>query len=341
MIVTNSAPVPPASAAPAFADIRDIKPPVFIPNPWEWVWWVIAALAVLTAVLLLWMWWRWRKNNVPVVPPVPAHIRARQKLRQALSLLTQPKPFCTAVSDASRAYLEERFRFRAPERTTEEFLRELAATNLLTAEQKGSLGRFLGSCDMVKFAKYEPGETELRELYGSAMHLIDETADMEIPLPVEDAQAGTQKGAGTPPPLPGAARGRIFAVVGALLQLGPAIWVVMVMVTMSRVVIAAQGLPGGTDSDEFRPMVLTAFRNLYGFLGWMLLMVGLAGLGMMAMALTSLRYRAKWFFWFVMVYGVLVLWLIPFGTAVGIIFLVLAWKHRGEFSRPTPRGLKK
>jgi hypothetical protein len=28
----------------------------------------------------------------------------------------------------------------------------------------------------VKFAKYEPGETELRELYGAAMRLVDETA---------------------------------------------------------------------------------------------------------------------------------------------------------------------
>jgi len=180
LIVTNSAPVPPASAAPAFADIRDIKPPVFIPNPWEWVWWVMAALAVLAVILLLWMWWRWRKNNVPVVPPVPAHIRARQKLRQALALLTQPKPFCIAVSDAARTYLEERFTFRAPERTTEEFLRELSASELLSKPQKESLGRFLESCDLVKFAKYEPGEAELRELYGSAMRLVDETAPQEV-----------------------------------------------------------------------------------------------------------------------------------------------------------------
>jgi hypothetical protein len=109
------------------------------------------------------------------VPPVPAHVRAKQKLDEALALIAQPKPFVVAVSDTARAYLEERFNFRAPERTTEEFLRELSSTDLLAAEQKESLGNFLESCDLVKFAKYEPGENELRGLHGSAVKLVEET----------------------------------------------------------------------------------------------------------------------------------------------------------------------
>ena len=84
------------------------------------------------------------------------------------------------VSDTVRLYLEERFEFHAPERTTEEFLRELSATNLLTDAQKESLGGFLESCDLVKFAKYEPGENELRELHSSAVRLVEETEPSEI-----------------------------------------------------------------------------------------------------------------------------------------------------------------
>jgi len=187
LIVTNTAPMSPASGASAFTDIRDIKPPIYIPNEWAWLWWTLGALAVAVVVLLLWLWWRWRKNNVPLVPPVPAYVRARQRLRQALQLLAQPKPFCIAVSDAARTYLEERFTFRAPERTTEEFLRELSATELLSKPQKESLGRFLESCDLVKFAKYEPGETELRDLYGSAMRLVDETAETAEEAPDSEA----------------------------------------------------------------------------------------------------------------------------------------------------------
>ncbi len=160
-------------------DIHDIKPPIVIPNGWEWLWLALIALAVLAA-LFFWRLWKKSRSRVFVEPPIPAHIRAKEALQKALELIGQPKSFCILVSDTVRLYLEERFDFRAPERTTEEFLRELSATDLLTIEQKESLGRFLGSCDLVKFAKYEPGENELRELHSSAVRLVEETEPSEI-----------------------------------------------------------------------------------------------------------------------------------------------------------------
>lgn len=169
---------------PASANVlRDLKPPVAIPMGWEWLWWVLVALVFASLAFFAWRWWRRQRAQIPFVPPVPAHIRARQRLRDALMLIAQPKPFCIAVSDAARAYLEDRFNFRAPERTTEEFLRELGATDLLHKQQKEGLAGFLAGCDLVKFAKYEPGVTELRELYGSAMRLVDETAPREVQSP--------------------------------------------------------------------------------------------------------------------------------------------------------------
>jgi len=157
------------------SDIRDIKPPIEIPDGLVWLWWTLIAIALLVAAFLLWRWRRNRKTTIVLPPPIPAHIRAKQKLERALALIALPKPFVTAVSDTARAYLEERFNFHAPERTTEEFLRELAGTKLLLPEQKESLGGFLASCDLVKFAKYEPGENELRELHASAVRLVEET----------------------------------------------------------------------------------------------------------------------------------------------------------------------
>ena len=163
---------PTSSALP---DIRDIKPPIDISGNAAWLWWVVIAAAVVAGAVLIWLLARSRKVNIVLPPPVPAHLRAKRKLAEALSLISQPKPFVTAVSDTARMYLEERFDFHAPERTTEEFLRELAGTELLLPDQKESLGNFLGSCDLVKFAKYEPGEKELRELHGSAVRLVEET----------------------------------------------------------------------------------------------------------------------------------------------------------------------
>jgi hypothetical protein len=177
------------ATAPVAEDIRDIKPPIEISDGLTWLWWALAIFAAIVAALVLWRWWRWKKSFIPAVPPVPAHIRAKQKLEEALALIANPKPFVIAVSDTARAYLEERFQFRAPERTTEEFLRELGGTKLLLPEQKESLGNFLASCDLVKFAKYEPGEKELRMLHSSALRLVEETEPQpEAAAPAENSQ---------------------------------------------------------------------------------------------------------------------------------------------------------
>jgi len=156
-------------------ELRDIKPPVVIPRGWQWVWWAVGALTAVAALYLAWRYWQKRRLLVPAVPIVPAHVRAKQKLEEALALLGQPREFCILVSDTIRWYLEERFDFHAPERTTEEFLHELKGTNLLTPDQKSSLGEFLNRCDLVKFARYEPAEPELRDLHASALRLIEET----------------------------------------------------------------------------------------------------------------------------------------------------------------------
>ena len=179
-MITNTS----ATAAGSIGtELHDIKPPIIIPNDWAWLWWTVGIIAGLVVLYYVWRWWRKKRQEVPFVAPVPAHVRAKLKLLKALELIAQPKPFCVEVSDVTRMYLEERFNFHAPERTTEEFLRELAETDRLTPDQKESLGRFLESCDLVKFARYEPGEAELRALHESAVRLIDETEPRPEPGP--------------------------------------------------------------------------------------------------------------------------------------------------------------
>lgn len=179
-MATNQTASPLAESA---NELRDIKPPVEISSGWEWLWWTVAGLALAAVLYGLWKWRQKRQAQIPVVPLVPAHVRAKQKLQEALALIEQPKPFVIAVSDATRHYLEERFEFRAPERTTEEFLHELQRTDLLSRDQKDSLGEFLQGCDLVKFAKYEPREPELRDLHGSALRLVEETEPQEVQSP--------------------------------------------------------------------------------------------------------------------------------------------------------------
>ena len=187
------------NAAPALAhsstnQLRDIKPPIYIASAWTWVWLGLGLLLLAAVALWAWNYWDERRRNMKLTPPVPAHVIARQKLEQALALIGRPKEFCTLVSDTIRWYLEERFEFRAPERTTEEFLYELQNTNLLNADQKASLSEFLQRCDLVKFAKYEPAEPELRDLHASALRLVSETE----PRPAATEAAATQPSTSTP-----------------------------------------------------------------------------------------------------------------------------------------------
>jgi hypothetical protein len=165
-------------------DIRGIKAPVEIAGAWAWLGWALAAAALTAMAAWLWRRRRRKKEDSPLEAAVPPHDRALQRLAEALGLIEQPRPFCILVSDTIRLYLEERFDLRAPERTTEEFLDELQASALLTLDQKQTLGEFLGRCDLVKFARYEPRRPELEALYQAAVRLVEETQP--------------------PPPLPGA-----------------------------------------------------------------------------------------------------------------------------------------
>lgn len=160
----------------AVEELRDIKPPVDIPNDWDWLLWTL--LSVALGVLLFWLWRYWQKRRMPKKAPViviPAHVRARQRLREAMQWIADPKRFCIAVSDAIRIYLAERFDLHAPDRTTEEFLAELRASSALNGEQKALLGRILETCDLVKFAKFEPPQSELESMHTLAHRLIDDT----------------------------------------------------------------------------------------------------------------------------------------------------------------------
>lgn len=186
-MASNSVPLP----AGGTNDIRSIKPPIDIPNAWLWVWIALGTLALALAGYLIWRLLRRQAISPLLAPPISPHERARLKLQEALALMNQPRAFCILVSDTIRLYLEERFNFHAPERTTEEFLHELQATELLLPDQKDSLGQFLSVCDMVKFARYEPGPPELQALHESAVRLIDETEPQPVntEAPSEPASA--------------------------------------------------------------------------------------------------------------------------------------------------------
>lgn len=170
----------------AAQDIRDIRDPIPLgPNLlWLWLTLAVAGLAALA-------WWYSKRKKAPVVNPallIPPHRRAKERLRAAHDLISDPYAFCSLVSDVIRIYLEERFNLHAPDRTTEEFLAELREGSQLNEDHKAVLENFLIKCDLVKFARVEPSEPELRDLLESAERLVDETREVAAPTIPEPAQ---------------------------------------------------------------------------------------------------------------------------------------------------------
>lgn len=161
-------------------DIRGIKDPIYIPNTYAWVGWVLLGIAVAVAAWLLWKKFRRKKSITKPAVVIPPHRRAKNRLRNANELLSDPYAYCSLISDVVRTYLEERFELHAPDRTTEEFLNDMRTTAALRPDHKGLLEEFLSQCDLVKFARFEPTHDELKSLLNSALRFIDETAPSEM-----------------------------------------------------------------------------------------------------------------------------------------------------------------
>lgn len=160
-------------------DIKEIAPPVELPGTPPWVYGAIAlgVLALAAGAYLLWR--RRRKSEEEVVPPVPPHERAydelEQLLREDLIGKGQVKFFYLRLSNILRHYIEERFGLHAPESTTEEFLVDLRTGDEFSPDQKALLRRFLEHCDLVKFAKHDPTQTEIDQSVDSCRNFISET----------------------------------------------------------------------------------------------------------------------------------------------------------------------
>lgn len=170
---------PATGAASTNLDIHGIRGPVHIPNSYAWIGWMLLIIALLVAT---WFIWKKVKRGETLAKPavvIPPHRRAKDRLRNVNELLSDPYAYCSLISDVVRSYLEERFDLHAPDRTTEEFLEEMRSTAVLHPDHKALLEEFLSRCDLVKFARFEPTQHELKDLLDSALRFIDETA----PLP--------------------------------------------------------------------------------------------------------------------------------------------------------------
>jgi hypothetical protein len=170
--------------------IEDIEGVIEMPRPKSFAWVWVLGIVIVAAAAGLWLYLRLKRVKELVRIFKPAHELAYERLRalvnEDLVGAGKIKEFYERISDILRHYIEHRFSLRAPERTTEEFLAELASTEVLPAAEKQRLGEFLQHCDLVKFAKHNPTTQQIQETFDLVKDFIEKTKSDERKVDVTD-----------------------------------------------------------------------------------------------------------------------------------------------------------
>ncbi|MGD9613097.1 MAG: hypothetical protein AB7V22_09380 [Kiritimatiellia bacterium] len=152
--------------------------------PSRWLWVALAILAVLAAAFFaLRKFLTTPRTILHLAPPIPPHRIALDALADLRAKgwieALQIEPFYVALSGIVRRYLEARFGLRAPERTTEEFIRDALTSRKLSDAHRDLVAGFLEQSDLVKFARHAPGPADMRNALDSAERLVRETMPAE------------------------------------------------------------------------------------------------------------------------------------------------------------------
>jgi hypothetical protein len=171
--------------------IEDIEDVVEMPREASSVWiWIVGGGVALAAAAGVFAYTRRKRVQELVRIFRPAHEVAYERLRRLveenLVEAGRLKEFYDRISNILRHYIEDRFKLRAPERTTEEFLNELKVSDALGSSDKEDIGEFLVHCDLVKFAKHRPTSEQIQRTFDLVKGFIERTRSDEHKIDVTD-----------------------------------------------------------------------------------------------------------------------------------------------------------
>jgi len=151
------------------APLHDIVGPLFFfPYTLREVLFTIALLLLISGGLFLLI----RKlRQKPPLTPQKATLKALTEMKERI-MEGNDHQFGVLVSGFLREYLGTVFLLAAPRQTTEEFLTSLRENNSFTSTEQDSLGHFLNTSDLLKFANGEATEEERLALIVAAEHFV-------------------------------------------------------------------------------------------------------------------------------------------------------------------------
>lgn len=169
----------------------------------RWMWLIAAGIGLgITIAVALWL--LRRSSSIapppPVLPPDEWALREMDRLEgDHLPDRGQFAPFFARLSDIVRDYVERRWGISAPEQTTKEFLRSARQHPELAGDHEQTLGQFLRTADMVKFAAMRPPADECSRALDLMRGFVRASAPALTPGPVHTpAPAHTPAPTSTP-----------------------------------------------------------------------------------------------------------------------------------------------
>lgn len=116
---------------------------------------------------------------VTVAPVIPAHEKALKRLKEIedkkLWQNDMIKEYYSGISDTLREYIEDRFKIKALEQTTDQTKRSFRHVTTIDQNIKGKLFTVLELADMVKFAKEVPVQQEHEMSMNNAVEFVKES----------------------------------------------------------------------------------------------------------------------------------------------------------------------
>lgn len=177
--------------APNDDSLRDLKKQADIPEPTRWLLWTALGAGALAIFMLLWWRIRRRRGRPVLAPPVRPEVNPLDQAEaDLLALIGQDllmkgyiKRFYVCLSEIVKHVLEAGYGIQTIEKTTSEIMAELdhLAAAKPEAESLERVETFLLSCDLVKFARYEPSPHEQEAIVREAFWILGDCKARRAP----------------------------------------------------------------------------------------------------------------------------------------------------------------
>ncbi len=151
---------------PSLANLEPMVPPQPVPPTLAIGWIVACGLLPLIAILVI---VALRRRSAGLSSRGVRPLR-KSRRRGALAVTRREpagrglvKEFYLRLTGIVRQYVEDTTGIRAPEQTTEEFLRDMRARAVFSPERSARLAEFLEAADLVKYAGQQPEHAQLEQ----------------------------------------------------------------------------------------------------------------------------------------------------------------------------------